>query len=518
MTGTIDQEALFAAADTGTLTSLWAARYPDRPAVVSDHGDRTLADLDANANRLVRHLRSRGVEAGDGLALLCPNRPEFVETSAATQRGGLRLTPVNWHLTGDEAGYIVDDAEATAFVADARFVDVAEHAARLAPRLRVRIAIGGDIPGFERWDDVLVGHDGTPVPDPVLGGTMCYTSGTTGRPKGVRRAANGRASLLLAQATQYDGGRHVHLCTGPLYHAAPLAFSLAAPAALGVPIVLMDGWEPERTLALVERHRVTHTHMVPTMFHRLLSLPDDVRGRYDVSSLVYVVHGAAPCPVDVKRRMIEWLGPIVHEYYAATEGAGTAVHAEEWLRKPGTVGRVTPPDHVRILDDEGNDVPAGTIGTVYLKAPADRFEYYKAPDKTSGVYRGDHFTLGDVGYVDEDGYLFLTDRSAHVVITGGVNVYPAEVEAVLLGHPAVGDAGVVGVPDDEWGEIVVAAVEPRAAVAPSEALAAELIDWCRERIAHFKCPRRVEFVDALPRHDNGKLYKAQLREQLRAVR
>jgi long-chain acyl-CoA synthetase len=255
--------------------------------------------------------------------------------------------------------------------------------------------------------------------------------------------------------------------------------------------------------------------MVPTMFHRLLSLPDDVRDRYDISSLVYIIHGAAPCPVEVKRRLIEWLGPIVTEYYAATEGAGTSVQSAEWLTKPGTVGKVNPPDHVRIQDENGDEVAAGTIGTVYLKAPASRFEYYKAPEKTSGAYRGDYFTLGDVGYVDEDGYLFLTDRSAHLIISGGVNIYPAEIEAVLIGHPAVGDVGVVGVPDDEWGEIVVAAVELHDGVDPSAALAEQMVEWCRERIAHYKCPRRVEFVEALPRHDNGKLYKHQLREQLR---
>jgi long-chain acyl-CoA synthetase len=363
---------------------------------------------------------------------------------------------------------------------------------------------------------VLAAHDGDALDDPTLGGTMLYTSGTTGRPKGVRRNTESRASALLALLIRYDGAQHVHLCTGPLYHAAPLAFSLAGPASMGVPIVLMDGWDAETTLALIEKHRVTHTHMVPTMFHRLLSLPDYVKARYDVSSLIFIIHGAAPCPVDVKRRLIEWLGPIVTEYYAATEGAGTSVQSAEWLTKPGTVGKVNPPDHIRILDEDGAEVAPGTIGTVYLKAPAaSRFEYYKAPEKTDGAYRGDYFTLGDVGYVDEDGYLFLTDRSAHLIISGGVNIYPAEVEAVLLGHPAVGDAGVVGVPDDEWGEIVVAAVEPHAGIEPSPALGDEIVEWCRARIAHYKCPRRVEFVEALPRHDNGKLYKHQLREQLR---
>jgi long-chain acyl-CoA synthetase len=280
---------------------------------------------------------------------------------------------------------------------------------------------------------------------------------------------------------------------------------------------MMDGWSAERTLALIAEHRVTHTHMVPTMFHRLLALPDDVKQLYDISSLRFVLHGAAPCPVDVKRRLIEWLGPIVWEYYAATEGAGTLVGAEEWLRKPGTVGRVTPADHVRILDEAGGEQPPGEIGTVYLKAPADRFEYFKAPDKTDGAYRGSHFTLGDVGYVDADGYLFLTDRSAHLIISGGVNIYPAEVEAVLLGHPAVGDVGVVGRPDEEWGEIVVAAVELHDGLEPADALAAELIEWCRDRLAHYKCPSQVVFLERLPRHDNGKLYKHQLREQLRST-
>ena len=244
-----------------------------------------------------------------------------------------------------------------------------------------------------------------------------------------------------------------------------------------------------------------------------------MKGAYDISSLIFILHGAAPCPVDVKKRLMEWLGPIVWEYYAATEGSGTLVSPHAWLRRPGTVGKVDPPDHVRILDADGADAASGEVGTVYLKAPAPtetgRFEYFKAPEKTAGAYAGEYFTLGDVGYVDDDGYLFLTDRSAHLIISGGVNIYPAEVEAVLIGHAAVGDVGVVGVPDDDWGEIVVAVVEPQPGVSASDALADELVEWCRERIAHYKCPRRVEFTEALPRHDNGKLYKHQLREQLR---
>jgi long-chain acyl-CoA synthetase len=511
-----DLDRLKESADRGMLASFWAHDDPDRPAVISEAGDRTRAEVNANANRLVRALRACGVREGDGIALMCANRPEFFETVAAARRAGLRLTTINWHLTGDEAGYIVDDCEATAFVADARFATVARRAADLAPRLRAPIAVGGAIDGFESWEALLAPESGDDIADPIVGSTMLYTSGTTGRPKGVRRKPDPRGALDVALLTQYRGNRHVHLCTGPLYHAAPLSFSLTAPAAMGVPIVMMDGWTAERTLALIEEHGVTHTHMVPTMFHRLLSLPDEVKTKYDLSSLVFILHGAAPCPVDVKQRLMAWLGPVVWEYYAATEGAGTLVGPEEWLRKPGTVGRVDPPDHVRILDDAGTPMATGDIGTVYLRAPDDdRFEYFKAPEKTQTAYRNSHFTLGDVGYMDDDGYLFLTDRSAHLIITGGVNVYPAEVEAALLTHPAVGDVGVVGRPDEEWGEIVIAAVEPQPGVEPTDALGTELVEWCRDRIAHYKCPRHVVFVEALPRHDNGKLYKHQLREQLR---
>ncbi len=513
-----DREALGVAADRGLLAAFWAERQPDRTAIVSEAGNRTFAEIDASANRIVRALRARGVQAGDGVALMCANRPEFAETVVAVRRAGLRLTTINWHLTADEAGYIIDDCDATAFVADARFAHAAAGAAELAPRLLARLSVGGEIAGFDAWEDALGAESSDAIEGAAPGRTMLYTSGTTGRPKGVFRPPDPRADLDVGLLTQYDPDAHVHLLTGPLYHAAPLAFSWSTPAALGVPVVMMDGWSAEETLRLIEQHRVTHTHMVPTMFHRLLSLPDGVKAKYDLSSLIFIIHGAAPCPVEVKQRLMDWLGPIVWEYYAATEGSGTLVSPNTWLRRPGTVGKVDPPDHIRILDSEGAEAAAGEVGTVYLKAPGpegNRFEYYKAPDKTAGAYEGDYFTLGDVGYVDPDGYLYLTDRSAHLVISGGVNIYPAEVEAVLIGHPAVGDVGVVGVPDDDWGEIVVAVIEPQPGVEPSDALAAELVEWCRERIAHYKCPRRVEFTEALPRHDNGKLYKHQLREQLR---
>jgi long-chain acyl-CoA synthetase len=279
----------------------------------------------------------------------------------------------------------------------------------------------------------------------------------------------------------------------------------------------MPAWDPEDALRLIQHHRVTHTHMVPTMFHQLLALPDEVRARYDISSLRNVLHGAAPCPVGVKQRLIEWLGPVVNEYYAATEGLGTWVDARTWLRKPGTVGKPVPADQVVVGDEDANPRPAHEVGLVWFKASEVPFEYFKDPAKTDATYRGSYFTLGDMGYVDEDGFLFLTDRSANLIISGGVNIYPAEVDAVLLEHPAVADAAVIGVPNDEWGEEVLAVVEARPGLLATPDLADELITFCRGRLAHFKCPRRVEFVDRLPRQDNGKIYKRLLRDRYRST-
>ena len=511
-----------AAAAQGMLHAWWAARIPDRLALVTPHGDRTFADLNADINRLCRALRARGLQAGDAVAIMCTNGPEFIEVLYASMRIGLRFTPINWHLTGEEAGYIVENCEAKAFICSAELGDKVKVAAEAGgPRL-VRFDVGGYLPDFEVYSWALAAEDGSDIDDPVLGTQMLYTSGTTGRPKGVHRSSGPPSALSTVNFCGYDEDYRTsvdaHLLTGPLYHAAPLAFSVAVPYTYGVPLVLMEHWKPVDMLRLIEQYGITHTHMVPTMFHRLLALPDDVKERYDHSSLRFVIHGAAPCPVPVKRRIIEWLGPVVVEYYAATEGLGTLVDSATWLAHPGTVGRPMAPGLVKVAAEDGTELPRGEVGLVFLQSPAaSRFDYYHDAAKTAGAFRGDYFTLGDMGYQDAEGYLYLTDRTADLIISGGVNVYPAEVDAVLLEHPAVADVATIGVPDEEWGESVKAVVQLDEGFTGTDALAHELMAFCRDRLAHYKCPRSVDFVDELPREDTGKIFKRKLREQYRAA-
>jgi long-chain acyl-CoA synthetase len=496
----------------------WAQVQPEVLAVQSTSGDRTFGELNANSNRLARALRARGLHEGDAVAIVCSNRPEFAEVVHACLRAGFRYTPVNWHLTPDEVAYIVGDCQAKALFGDTRFAELMTKAAALSPNATVPVAIGGEIAGFENYDAAIAEQDGSDIPDPKPGFRMLYTSGTTGRPKGVVRPLNYSTGLTgLTSAPKYGTGmEQLNLCTGPMHHGGPLVYSMAVPISQGVGTVLMDKWDAVEALRLIEKHRITHTHMVPTMFHRLLRLPEDVRRNAEVSSMQYIAHGAAPCTIAIKKAMIEWFGPILWEYYAATEGGGASVSPEQWLEKPGTVGKPIADDHVQIMDDDHNVCAPFQPGTIYLKVlPRSDFEYFNDPVKTESAHRGTHFTVGDVGYLDDDGFLFLTDRSADLIVRGGVNIYPAEVEAVLLQHAAVRDVAVVGVPNLEWGEEVKGVVEPSSDdIAPAE-LGKELIEFCRARLARFKCPRSIDIVDKLPRSDNGKLYKRRLRERYR---
>jgi len=503
-------EEIAVATATGMLVAYHAKHQRDIRAVVSQYGDRTFAELNANANRLVRLFAEHGIGDGDSVAVVTKNRPEFIETLCATTRAGIRMTPINFHLKGEEIGYIIDNCEAKAVVADANLGEPVQEAPQWAPGLRLKLAVGGSIPGFEDYTDAISSYAGEDIEHPVLGNNMLYTSGTTGRPKGVYRRDRAPIPPQWGDApSAYTPGVDRELLTGPCYHAAPLLINIVQPLWSGVGIVMMDRWDAEETLRLIDAYDITHTHMVATMFHRLLDLPDAVKEKYDISSMKFLIHGAAPTPVHVKQAMIEWFGPIIWEYYAATEGGGGfLVGSEEWLTKPGTVGKPGPEFDNKILDDNGNEVGVGEVGTIYMRAPdSGRFEYFKDKDKTGSSYRGDYFTLGDMGYFDEDGYLFLTGRSAELIISGGVNIYPQEVDSELHKHPAVFDVCTIGVPNDEWGEEVKSVVQLEAGIQPSQALTDELIEWARDRLANFKCPRSIDYAVELPRSEAGKIQR-----------
>lgn len=497
-----------------------AQSHPDRHAVVASDGTSvTYRELSARQNRLAHGLAARGVRPGDCIAALLWNQPGFVELALASAQSGTYFLPVNWHLTAPEVAYILEDSETKALVADERLEGVAIAAAdqvRLDPRCRLRI---GTIDGFDSLDEVMSGQPSTQLAAPAAGEVMLYTSGTTGRPKGIRRPLTGAdpeaAAAPVAQFASavfaIPSGPAVQLVTGPMYHATPGSLAILG-LHLGHTLVLMDRWDAEETLRLIERHRVNYLHMVPTMFQRLLSLPEAVRARYDTSSLKSVAHGAAPCPPEVKRAMIDWWGPVVIEYYGSSEGGGTCVNSEDWLQRPGTVGLPWPGSTIRVVDDNGHECPPNEPGKVYMKMPGFDFTYHNAPDKTRENSMEGFFTVGDIGHVDEDGYLFLSGRSAELIISGGVNIYPAEIESRLLEHPAVADAGVIGVPNPEWGEEVKAIVQLHEGCAASNELAEDLITHCRDGLARFKVPRSIDFHDELPRTATGKLLKRQLRD------
>jgi fatty-acyl-CoA synthase len=503
------------------MTPSWhATNSPDTPAIVmGESGETTTyAELEDRSTRLARALRARGVTAGDHIAVLMENNRQFLEVTWSAQRAGLYYTAINSHLRSSEVQYVLDDCGAVALVASEAMADVV--AGLDLSRIPVRISGAGSLPGFEAYEDVLTSADTAPELDESEGREMLYSSGTTGRPKGVRKALPGTPfgdpsaqPVQLAQALSLFGGGpgSVYLSPAPLYHSAPLVYSMSMHR-LGATVVVMEKFDPQLCLQLIERHRVTHAQFVPTMFVRMLRLPQAERERYDVSSLQLVMHAAAPCPVPVKRQMFDWWGPIIHEYYAGTEDIGsTYISPAEWLAHPGSVGR--PMNECHIVGDDGEELPPGQPGLVYF-AGGQPFEYHNDPAKTASVVNDRGWrTLGDIGYVDEDGYLYLTDRQAHMIISGGVNIYPQEAENVLSGHPAVADVAVIGVPDAEMGEAVKAVVQATDPGAPGPELEAELLAYCRDELATYKCPRTIDFVDELPRDDNGKLYKRLLRER-----
>jgi long-chain acyl-CoA synthetase len=508
---TMDLASEIAAADAcGMLTALWARLKPDAPAVYDRSGGRSFAEVNARANRIVRYLRGQGVPAGAHVGLLSGNRAEAMEVLAATLRGGYRLVPINWRLTTPEIAYLIEDSDATALFADAQF-EAGLAAARAAERLDVRVAIGGEAAGFVRYEAALDGLSGEDISDPRLGHVMFYTSGTTGRPKGVYKPK--LSSLGTGEFYAYDAASDVQLCVCPIHHGSGLTLDTRSPMSAGVPVVYLDRWNSEEVLRTIAERKVTHGHMAPIMFQRLLALPPQVRARYDLSSLKRLLHGAAPCPPAVKRAMIDWLGPVLHEYYSGTEGGGNfTISSQEWLRRPGSVGRRPAAAEVKILGEDGALCPPGVPGQIYFRRSDDNpFVYYKDETKTDGAYRGQYFTLGDVGYFDHEEYLFLTGRTAECIIAGGVNIYPQEIDNEILKHPAVEDCATVGAPNPEWGEEVKAVVKLRPGYAASAALADEIAGSLRSSLAAYKIPRSVDFVAELPRNAAGKVERRKVR-------
>ena len=487
--------------------------------VICETGEAvSFAQLDARANQVAQVLRQCGVGPGDHVALLMRNHRRLLEACFGADRAGVYYTTISTRLLADEIAYIVRDSGARVLVvSDELEALVTTLQPLLPPGLRC-FMVGEPMPGFEPWEAVVDGAPSIPIADPAQGLDMLYSSGTTGRPKGVKwpmpaAPAGGLTMLVSLLAPLFGYSREVrYLSPAPLYHAAPLRHSMTV-IKLGGTVFVMQQFDAERALQWIEQHRITHSQWVPTMFVRMLKLPDAVRQRHDLSSLQMAVHAAAPCPVEVKQRMLAWWGPIVHEYYAGTENNGfCSITPQEWLAHPGSVGRATQ-GVLHICDDEGRELPAGQTGLVYF-ADGPQFEYHHDPQRTAQTRNTQGWsTLGDIGRVDADGYLYLVDRKAFMIISGGVNIYPQEAEAVLIGHPKVADVAVIGVPHDELGEAVKAVVQLLNPAEAGPAMEAELLAWCRERLALFKCPRSIDFDAQLPRHPTGKLYKQQVRQR-----
>ena len=492
-----------------------ARMRPDHPAVVMAGSGEvvTYRELDARSNRLAHLWRERGLHPGDHVAILLQNDPRWFDAVWAALRSGLYYTPVNWHLTAPEVAYIVQDCGARSVLTSTALADRVTDL-----HVEIPLVVDGDLPGWERYEEAVTSQPTTPLDHEPEGAGMFYSSGTTGRPKGILfplpdRTVHDEHPIVKYASPIANGPDAIYLSPAPLYHTAPVVTCSLAHRT-GATTVIMERWDPEACLAAIERHRVTSAQFVPTMFVRLLKLPQEVRGRYDTSTLTMVTHAAAPCPVEIKRQMLEWWGPIIWEYYAGSENVGsTLIGPEEWLAHPGSVGlpRLTT---VHSCDDDHHELPVGAVGNIWFDTPGAAFDYHGDPAKTAASRSpAGWFNLGDVGYLDDEGYLYLTDRQSFTIISGGVNIYPQEAEDVLVLHPAVADVAVFGVPHEELGEEVKGVVQLLDPSAASPEMAAELLAFCRERLAPFKCPRSIDFDAALPRQDTGKLYKRLLKDR-----
>jgi len=503
----------------------WARETPDRVAIqMAGSGEAvTFAELEQASNRGAHLMRQLGLTRGDVFAVWSGNNPRYLEIAITMQRSGLYMCPIAAKLTAPEAAYIVQDSGARVLIIDASIGAPAEEMARntraLCPNVERIFAIRGDLPGVRRWETEISARPATPIADQSLGQTMIYSSGTTGKPKGVHRPLSdnphdGEDGLQLMHRHLFKSTPGTtFLATAPLYHSGPLHFVLAE-LKLGATVLVLEKFDAERVLAGIEQHRVARGQFVPTMFTRMLKLPEEVRGRYDLSSLQLALHSAAPCPVEVKRGMIDWWGPVLVEIYGGTENAGsTMIDSHEWLRKPGSVGKSTL-GVIHVCSEDGRERPPGETGLIYFEGNAG-FDYLNDDAKTRDSRHPDHptwATFGDIGHVDEDGYLFLSDRRAFMIICGGVNIYPQEAENALTLHPKVADVAVFGVPDSDMGEQVKAVVQPAEGAEQGPDLEAELIAWCKSQLASLKCPRSIDFADSLPRDPTGKMLKKQLRD------
>jgi len=499
-----------------------AETYPHKPAIImADSGEMvTYAQLDERSNQAAQLFRSLGLKKGDHIGMMLTNNRQFLEICWGAQRAGLIYTPISTHLMKDETSYILENCGARLFIACLPLADVAEQViSESTGSIENFFMIDGIKPGFESWEEAVDAQPKTPIDDPANGTPMVYSSGTTGQPKGVfippdSDDVDAPHPLAGSFGVAFGFGEEtVYLSPAPLYHAAPLHYNMMT-LFQGGTSVIMENFDPERALQLIEEHRVTHSQWVPIMFIRMLKLPEEVRKRYDISSLQFAIHAAAPCPVEIKQQMIDWWGEVIVEYYAASEGIGvTIIDSAGWLTHRGSVGPAFVGE-LHIVDDDGNELPPGEIGTIYFGGNEYKFHYHGEPGKTSDAYNEKGWaTTGDVGYVDEDGYLYLTDRKNFMIISGGVNIYPQEIENLLILHDKVADVAVFGVPHPEFGETVQAVVEPMNWGDATDEVAIELLEWARERLSKIKVPKSLHFREKLPRMDNGKLYKKRLVEE-----